>query len=641
MSVFGIAFNNFKSNIKTYTAFFISMVFSVVVLINFEILKHSETIKFLQGENKKFTESVLISVIVILTVFLFFFIWYATNVFFKNRVKEIGILSFMGLDLFTIGKLYFVENMLIGVSAFITGLVVGVASSRFFQVIIVKVSGFDIDVSSRFGIGAIITSGLIFLSIFFIMTLKGFITISRSSVINLMNMSKKEEKMPKIGLPFYFLAIASLMIIGYGYYLSFGVRSGNINSVIPIIIIIIIATYGLFKSVVPVIFSILMKNKKILFNGENIISISNLNYRLSKNYKTYAVISIIITATISTLGSAVAIKTIQENAQAQRSIYTVSAVTSEKEALDKYRLENIIKKTNDIKYSINPEMTVVKQEDNKYLGDIGNVFMNYRDFVQILKVNGNEEAIKELGPKLVDGKGIIELKSPQLIGSLADKTETVNVDGDVYKISIGEVKTPVLGTGFNQEIYIVNNEEYQKLRNKGTQLYFFGAKVENEKSSQLMFNNIEKDLKIKNILSLQNGYKAQNESQWMVFAYAVLVFLFIVFIMVAGSIIYMKIYNDAYDDKDKYDILIKIGTNREEINRSIIKEVSLFYALPIITAATSSYFALRLAGDILMALDKMFGIYIMSLAVCFVIFLIYGVVSVSKFKQIIGLKQFK
>ena len=42
-----------------------------------------------------------------------------------------------------------------------------------------------------------------------------------------------------------------------------------------------------------------------------------------------------------------------------------------------------------------------------------------------------------------------------------------------------------------------------------------------------------------------------------------------------------------------------------------------------------------------MALDKMFGIYILSLAVCFVIFLIYGVVSVSKFKQIIGLKQFK
>lgn len=96
MSVLGIALNNFKSNIRTYTAFFISMVFSVVILVNFEILKNSETINFLRGENRKFTEAVLLSVIVILTIFLFFFIWYATNVFFKNRVKEIRMLSFMG-----------------------------------------------------------------------------------------------------------------------------------------------------------------------------------------------------------------------------------------------------------------------------------------------------------------------------------------------------------------------------------------------------------------------------------------------------------------------------------------------------------------------------------------------------------------
>ncbi|WP_024620317.1 ABC transporter permease [Metaclostridioides mangenotii] len=638
MSVFSIAFNNFRSNIRTYAAFFISMVFSVVVLINFEILKNSETIKFLQGENKKFTEAVLISVIVILSVFLIFFIWYATNVFFKNRVKEIGILSFMGLDLFTIGKIYFVENMLIGVSSFISGLAIGVMSSRFFQVIIVKISGFDIDVSSKFGLNALVSSAVLFLSIFLIMTLKGFITICRSSVISLMNMAKQEEKIPKVGLLLYIMAIVSLMIIGYGYYLSFDIRSGNIGKIVPIIIIICIGTYGLFKSVIPVVFSVLMKNKKILFNGENIISISNINYRLSKNYKTYAVISIIITATISTLGSAVAIKNIQENAAVQRNIYTISAVSSDKNVVDKYRLENIIRQTDDIKYSVNPEMTIIEKKNNKYLGDIGNIFMNYRDFVKILKDNGNEEAIKELGPKYVNGKNIIQLKSPQMIGSVAEKVKTVNVDGFTYKISEGEVKTPVLGTGFSYEIYIVNNSEYQKLREKGKQLYFYGAKVDNEKNSQAMFNNLEKDLKTKNIFSVQNGYKAQDESQWMKFAYAVLVFLFIVFIMVAGSIIYMKIYNDAYEDRDKYDILIKVGASKGEIKKSIVKEVSLFYSLPIISAAISSYFALRLVGDILITLENVFSIYILSLVVCFVIFLIYGVVSVSKFKRIIGIK---
>ncbi|HDN2381781.1 TPA: ABC transporter permease, partial [Clostridioides difficile] len=96
MSILGIAYNNFKSNIRTYLAFFISMVFSVVVLTNFELLRYGDAINVLQDENKKFTLSVLVAVIMILSVFLFFFIWYATNIFFKNRSKEIGILSFMG-----------------------------------------------------------------------------------------------------------------------------------------------------------------------------------------------------------------------------------------------------------------------------------------------------------------------------------------------------------------------------------------------------------------------------------------------------------------------------------------------------------------------------------------------------------------
>ncbi|HGS9181233.1 TPA: FtsX-like permease family protein [Clostridioides difficile] len=169
MSILGIAYNNFKSNIRTYLAFFISMVFSVVVLTNFELLRYGDAINVLQEENKKFTLSVLVAVIMILSVFLFFFIWYATNIFFKNRSKEIGILSFMGLDLYTIGKIYFVENMLIGISSCITGIIIGIITSRFFQVVIIKLSGFNIKVSNGLSIEAILYATLIFISIFIIM----------------------------------------------------------------------------------------------------------------------------------------------------------------------------------------------------------------------------------------------------------------------------------------------------------------------------------------------------------------------------------------------------------------------------------------------------------------------------------------
>ncbi|EQF38585.1 ftsX-like permease family protein [Clostridioides difficile CD169] len=609
MSILGIAYNNFKSNIRTYLAFFISMVFSVVVLTNFELLRYGDAINVLQDENKKFTLSVLVAVIMILSVFLFFFIWYATNIFFKNRSKEIGILSFMGLDLYTIGKIYFVENMLIGISSCITGIIIGIITSRFFQVVIIKLSGFNIKVSNGLSIEAILYATLIFISIFIIMAVKGFITICRSSVINLINISKKQEKIPKVGIGIYILAIVSIIVIGYGYYLSTNIRTGDITSVLPVIGIIIVGTYGLFKSVMPVIFDIIIKNKKILFNGNNIIAINNINYRLNKNYKTYAIIAIIITTTISTLGASVAMKRIHKNAQEQRNVYTISIVSMDKDEVNKKQIENIIKDTNKIKYSVNPELTILKKTDIKEAYDTTDTIMKYSDFCNTLKVNGNDKELKEYGERLVSGNNVIELKSPQTIASIATKEAKIKLDGQLYNISRGEVKVPVLGTGLNH-----------------------GAKVFQEENSQVMFNNIEKNLSLKNVY-IQNGYKAQGESQWMKFAYVVLVFLFLVFAIVAGSIIYMKIYSDAYEDKEKYKILLKIGTTEKDINRAILKEVAIFYTLPMLSATISSYFALRLAGDLLMT--DLFGIYILSLVICLIIFIIYGAVSVNKFKSVV------
>ena len=134
MSVFNIAYNNFKNNIKVYTMFFISMIFSVVILSNFLIMMDGEAMKVLGDMNEEYSKLILQVITVILVIFMFFFIWYASNIFLRNRKKEIGIYAFMGLDSSVIGKIYFIEMMLIGVSASIIGTIIGVVLSKFFQI---------------------------------------------------------------------------------------------------------------------------------------------------------------------------------------------------------------------------------------------------------------------------------------------------------------------------------------------------------------------------------------------------------------------------------------------------------------------------------------------------------------------------
>ncbi len=83
----------------------------------------------------------------------------------------------------------------------------------------------------------------------------------------------------------------------------------------------------------------------------------------------------------------------------------------------------------------------------------------------------------------------------------------------------------------------------------------------------------------------------------------------------------------------KIQDFIKSRYYRKDINRAILKEVAIFYTLPMLSATISSYFALRLAGDLLMT--DLFGIYILSLVICLIIFIIYGAVSVNKFKSVV------
>ena len=87
MSVFSIAFNNFKNNIKTYSMFFISMIFSVIILSNFLILMSGEALKDLGEANAVYTKMILQMISIILGLFMLFFIWYVSNVFLKNRKK--------------------------------------------------------------------------------------------------------------------------------------------------------------------------------------------------------------------------------------------------------------------------------------------------------------------------------------------------------------------------------------------------------------------------------------------------------------------------------------------------------------------------------------------------------------------------
>lgn len=633
MSVLSIAFSNFKNNIKTYTMFFISMIFSVIILSNILILLDGGAIKLLGEANIMYTEMILRLITVILVIFMIFFIWYTSNIFLKNRKKEIGLFTFMGVDLKTIGKIYFSEMMLICISASIIGICVGILFSKFFQMIVFALAGFKVDVKLDITANAVINTFLIFTGIFLLMSIKGFINIARSKVIELINNSKRVEKMPKVNAFIYIIAVLSLGCILYGYYL---VIISQINA-FKTLILVCIGTYGLFYAVIPAVLSFIINNKNILYKGENIITINSLAYRIKKNYTTYATIGILTACTVTVLGTSVSMRRLYSMSEQNDQLFSMSFSSANK--IDNL---NINKEITDLlgekKFDLSTDVLMV---DNT-LKDVDEfqkekyIVIPYNKFRDILKINGYEKDLEKVNEEMIKGNKAIYIQRPGTLASFIKKNK-VTIADKVFEISEGNIRFKVLGSLLNYATIVVNSEEYENLKLKGELINFYGIKI-NDDNKFLNEDTIIKlsqklESYISNDINFQVGiYKTKNV-EWLKLVYAIGSFLFLVFVLAEASIIYIKIYSDATEDKDKYKILKNIGASKKDLQKAIRKEVILFYVLPLSMGLIHSFFAIKVLGKFLS--EDLNLTFVISVLVSIIIFIFSTIISIKSFKNIV------
>src|SRR5690606_37803428 len=122
------AFNNVMRNKRLYAAYFLSSMFMVMVFFTFSIFSFHPS---LDGDslNASVTTGMNVSSIIIY-VFSFFFILYSMSSFLQSRKKEFGLLMMQGMSIKQIRSMVFLENMVIGLFATISGIGLGLVFSK-------------------------------------------------------------------------------------------------------------------------------------------------------------------------------------------------------------------------------------------------------------------------------------------------------------------------------------------------------------------------------------------------------------------------------------------------------------------------------------------------------------------------------
>lgn len=629
MSAMGIkrlAAQNFRKSFSSCLSLILSLAFTVMIIYNFQNIIYTETFTGLQGWNKTYIDTVVRVISVVLLVFLLFFVWYATNVFLTRRKKEIGIYVFMGLSNQRIAKLYAYEMLLIGITALLLGLGCGCLLSQLFQMILLAMSDISVDFQFRLAPEPMLFTGAVYGAVYVLFTLKGYLNIVRSSVLSMISANRRNEYVRENRLILLAKAVLGLGILFTGFFLA--VKDGGMEvmgNLMGAVVLVIIGVYLLFGGFLPLLFQGIVSRKEALYLGERTLWINNVVYRMRKNHRAYAMTCVLMLCSVTALAAGFAMKNRYENRVRFRNTYTFQILSDRPDL--RAQLEELIGQDAEIACETYAEMlslyTDVVETEFTY-ANYG--VLRYSQVAQLAEEAGLEPLLREPGEEEV-----IALEHLPLLSFIT------NDEGRTYRIGGREVRqidrTDVPYLGYLQESYsyfVVNDGFYEELRPMGSEACVYNFTIADPQKFTSSRDRLDPLILSEREEGRMIGRVAidpeDDEEAWIRVLYSLCIFVFLVFVAASGSILFMKLYNDAFEERERYRVLKKIGCSEKRLRRAVARELGCAYLMPFAVMAGSAFFSVH-AMEKLMSTGLM-PVYGVSVLIVLLFFLAFYLMSV-------------
>lgn len=661
MRLFKISLKNIKYNIKNYGMYIFSMVFCIAIFYNFVSIGSSTQL----GDMRDFdTFNALVGVCtLILVIFFIAFIRYSTGFFVFQRKKEFGIYTFMGIENKKIALLFAEEGLIIGILSLIMGIFLGIITNRMFILAIMKISESKNAIKFEISSASIIYTLLIFGVILFYSFVREYITLIKTDIAELVKGSKhKQEYIVKSSVSRFLLGIIGIAILFLGYYVGVFYDKLNMIMMLAVLIAPILVIIGLklvCRGFLTELFAKISKNKKIKYKGTNIISLNNMAFNIVDNNKIMSLTSVLIVCCITALSSGIVMNSIFKDMKETDYPYSISCI-----AYNEQEEKLFEKALQEDRSNVKSQMKI------KYMRSLSDAFSTYPGYndISIIKYSDYERA-KELKGKDIQKKMEIEepksgeaifLKTPRSMGiESKQKFKILDMEFNKKGMVINHIfSSPDEGFG-----YIISDKDYEKLSNKkipqNIKEELSRIKGEEKFLERLHTANTQKDLEVTFLAANTREYtETQKISSYIKkngglefvaaenFNYKnytfynlvgfISIFMFIVFIISTGAILYFKYIVGAVEDKKKFNILRKIGVGEDFIRKSVIKQTAVFFSIPYILGVLSGI----VAGE---SIEKVFSIEsnlpisnqytLIAVLIFTIIYFIYFLCSVRKYLQ--------
>ena len=652
-----LAVSNLKKNRTLYIPFSIASITMMVITYILLALSTNKTILQSNGGNTV-VMALGFGVVIMLLVSTLTMI-YANGFVMKNRSKEFGLYSILGLGRSQIQLLQVVEMTLFAVINLIVGLVLGVLFNRLAFALLLKAMRFTVPISYEFQIASVIMIGILFSGIFVFLMILNAIKIRVSRPLELLREKKSGEKTGR------FLSIRALIgvvILGYAYYISQSIESPikALGWFFIAVLLVVIATYILFDAGSIALLRFLKNRKTFYYRPINFISVSNLIFRMRKNAMGLASICILSTMVLVTLGTT---GSLQFGAQEVinrtsptdftfRNMYRNPEETAAYSKEAKQLAAGTASKVTDF-YEYSYILTGGNQEGNvldtnvKKLGTLPEsmvVLVSVEDYNR----NSGENITVKPG-EMVIGEQYTERTKPSFTQiAVGENTFSIGQVIDVNKFAAGLIVNPNITD--HSYIGLLNEEDmakvvpyYSKENDEGYRAYTRHYIALWNTSSQTD-DEKKKELEAYQQSDIAGGIDGKIEIAQLLFQfYGSLLFLGILlaiaFSVGAVLVIYYKQVSEGYEDRERYVILKKIGIDQPMIHQSINRQVLIVFFLPLLIAFLHTALSYNIVSKIVLIFGikgSIIGLTMLAVAGVFMIayFLVYKITSREYFKII-------
>lgn len=612
-----LAKNNARKSIKDYLIYFITITLCVSLFYAITSLS-SSSYELITEKSYNFRNLKLILKYstYIITAILILLVAYVNKYMVRRRQREFATYTLLGAEQKSVALMFFIETLVIGVLAIISGICVGTLFSQVITAMVLASAKQEVVFNFKLYMDTVGITFIFFIFMFCLIGLYNVVILRKMKLIDMLNARKQVEfqfkRSGKIYGVIFALSIISYTICGFCTYKIINAKADySMESMMYVAVSLfafIIGTYALFYSISYIL--IYIKDRCINFKYEktNLFLIGGIVSKIKTAPILMATISItflgsMISFIITLVMSQWAIGYLDERVPYDieiRNDYSSRLIEEYNiEEIPKLDYSGIIDYLNKKEFNVDSYCQVEKYPVNKE--NDRSMAIRLNDFNKLRSMLGYEKV------ELKDNEFTTQWYSAVNDGEMSNyikKNATLNVEGKTLNISKNSNYKESIGEGFYSPsidhiiilpdkvcdsltfletnlLVNINNEMSYEQSNDFQTNYISGWFSENNAEFVQKYSG-ESDI-TSSVIKTRIKLVEINNILNMTLAMRILgLYLGVVLLMISLTILSLSQLVDCIEHKDRFIVLRRLGVEDDEINKIILNQISIYFIVPIV-----------------------------------------------------------